>query len=154
MMKQTTRITTIIAAALMMAIISLPALADNFRYSEREVWRIAQRNAYEFGLREGRLDRREGRRFDPKRLRAYKEGRMGYRDEYHHDESYREGFRNGFVAGYEDGYNGNGFRRRDDFYDRRDSRDDIYDRRDRRDDDDDYRRDRGYGRRGRPWWMY
>lgn|SRR5262249_30088069 len=148
-MKQTIRFTTMIAAALVMALVSLPALADNNRLSEREVWRIAQRNAYDYGFREGRLDRREGHRFDPKRLSAYKEGRLGYRDEFRHDESYREGFRDGFVKGYDAGYNGYGSRRRDDYYDRRDRRDDDYDRRD----DDDFRRDRGYGRRGRPWWM-
>jgi hypothetical protein len=154
-------LTMTMAAALTTAIAAVSGLADHptRRYSEREIYELARRNGYEYGLKEGRYDRRGNHRFDYKRNRAWKDGKYGYRDEYRHDGTYKEGFRDGFVAGYEDGYNGSGYgrrdRRRDDDYDygRRDRRrDDDYDygRRDRRrDDDDDYsRRDR----RDRPWW--
>lgn len=149
MMNRTKLFTTAITAALVMAIASLSVFADhnNRRYSEREIHELARRNGYQYGLREGRYDRRENHRFDYKRNRAWKDGKYGYRDEYRHDGTYRDGFRDGFVAGYEEGYNANGYGRRDD------RRNDDYDygRRDRRRDDD-YDNGRGNGRRNRPWW--
>jgi len=159
-MKQMKWMTMAMTAVMVAAIASLSVLADHRRYSENEIYDLAQRNGYQYGVREGRYDARGGHRFDPKKNRAYKDGKYGYRDDYRHDGTYRDGFRNGFLAGYEDGYNGNGSRRRDDDYDRRDRRDrrndDDYDyrrgRRDRDDDDYDYRRGRGNGRNGRPWW--
>lgn len=77
-----------------------------YRYSEHEVRRIGWRNGYELGIREGRRDWRQGFRFDYKRSRAYRDGRIGYRDEYRHDGNYKDGFRDGFEAGYREGYNG------------------------------------------------
>ncbi len=162
-MKQMKWITMAMAAVMVAAIASLSVLADRNRYSEREIYDLARRNGYRYGVREGRYECGNGDRFDPKKNRAYKDGRYGYRDDYCHDGTYRDGFRNGFLEGYEDGYNGNFSRRRDDDYDRRDRRDrrndDDYDyRRGRRDDDDyDYRRgrdnrDNRNGRNGRPWW--
>jgi hypothetical protein len=149
-MKQMKWASRTIVAALVLSIAALTSMADDRgRYSERQIFNLAQRNGYEFGVREGRYDSRENHRFDPKRNRAYKDGRYGYRDEYRHDEAYRNGFRDGFIAGYEDGYNRRRNDRRDDDYDYRRGRND------RRDDDYDYRRgrdDRNNGRRGRPWW--
>ncbi len=43
------------------------------RYSEREVWQLAQRNGYEYGLRDGRDDSRSGVSFDHQRSRAWKD---------------------------------------------------------------------------------
>lgn len=152
------KITTMaMATLLVMLATSLPALAQ--RYSEREIFQLGRRNGYDYGMRDGRSDRQEGRRYDPKRNRAYKDGKWGYREEYRHDGNYRDGFRDGFLAGYDAAYNGRGGRgnRRDDDWDRRDRRDDDWDRRDRRDRDDDWNRGRGNGngggrRNNRPWW--
>ena len=159
-MKRMNWMTMAMAATLIAAIASLSVLADHRRYSENEIYDLAQRNGYESGVREGRYDARGGHRFDPKKNRAYKDGKYGYRDDYRHDGTYRDGFRNGFLAGYEDGYNGNGSRRRrDDDSDyrrgRRDDDDSDYRRNRRNDDDDDYRRGRDNNRNnrnGRPWW--
>jgi hypothetical protein len=145
-MKRMNSVTMVLAAILIGAVTGLNARADHRRYSENEIYDLAQRNGYQYGVREGRYDVRSGHRFDPKKNRAYKDGRYGYRDDYRHDGTYRDGFRNGFLTGYEDGYNGNRARRRDDDDDYRRGRrdDDDYDyRRSRRDDDDyDYRRSR------------
>src|SRR5215813_11148778 len=123
-MKPTSKDRKSIVAGLVMTIVSLTsvsltALADNNRYNEREIFRFAQRYGYQFGIREGRYDRQEGHRFDPKRNRAYRDGKYGYRDDYRHDEAYRDGFRDGFLAGYDIGYNRYNNWRRDNDYDRR-----------------------------------
>ena len=128
------RITTVIAAAVLIAMTTVSASAQyRYRLSEREVRSIGYRNGFQFGLREGRLDRRGGNKFDFKRCRAYKDGKWGYRDDYRHDGNYRDGFRDGFEAGYRDGFRSfRGSDRRDD------------DRRDRDHDDNDSRRGRRY----------
>jgi len=129
------RITTVIAAILLIGLTTVSASAQyRYRISEREVRSIGYRNGFQFGLRDGRYDRRNGNRFDFKRCRAYRDGKYGYRDDYRHDGNYRDGFRDGFEAGYRDGYRSfRGWDRHDD--DRRD--------RDRdRDDNDWWRRDR------------
>ena len=74
------------------------------RYSEREVWQLAQGSGYEYGLRDGRDDARLGSSFDHQRSRAWKDGRWGYRHEYRHGGAYRDGFRDGYRAGYRAGY--------------------------------------------------
>ncbi len=166
MNKQLMWLTKAFATALLFSIAAVAAMAaDRPRYSEREIANLAERNGYQQGMRDGRFDSRQGNRFDPKRNRAYKDGKYGYRDEYVHDETYRDAYRRGFLIGYEDGYNGSYNRRNGDIYDRRDRRDrrdqdDDYDyrrdRRDRDDDDDDFRRGRdnrdNNRRNGRPWW--
>src|SRR5215475_11987391 len=133
------RITTVIAATLLIGLTTVSASAQyRYRISEREVRSIGYRNGFQFGLREGRFDRRNGNRFDFKRCRAYRDGKWGYRDDYRNDGKYRDGFRDGFEAGYRDGYRSfrgwGGWDHNDD--DRRD-RD-----RDRDRDDNDWRRDR------------
>ncbi|MGH9847203.1 MAG: hypothetical protein ACREEM_51560 [Blastocatellia bacterium] len=170
-MKQMKWMTMMVAAVMVTAIASLSVLADR-RYSEREIFDLASRNGYEYGVRDGRADRRAGERFDPKRNRAYKDGKFGYRDEFYHDGTYRDGFRQGFLAGYDEGYNG--YNNRNDGYGRRrnddyeygrtrngrndDCRDDDYDtRRNRNRRDDDYRRGRDDDRnrrngRNNGWW--
>ena len=96
--------TMAMATLLVMLATSLPALAQ--RYSEREIFQLGRRNGYDYGLRDGRSDRQDGRRYDPKRNRAYKDGKWGYREEYRHDGTYRDGFRDGFLAGYDAAFNG------------------------------------------------
>ncbi|MCI0660249.1 MAG: hypothetical protein L0220_04175 [Acidobacteria bacterium] len=127
------RITTVIAAALLIAMTTVSASAQyRYRISEREDRSIAYRNGFQFGLREGRFDRRNGNRFDFKQCHAYKDGRIGYRNDYRHDGNYRDGFRDGFESGYRDGFRS--FRGSD----RRD------DNRHDRDDNDWWRRSRRY----------
>jgi hypothetical protein len=120
-------------AVLLMASTSTTSLAQSrYRYSEREVRGIGFRNGLQFGIREGRSDRRMGKKFDFKRTRAYRDGKWGYRDDYRHDGNYKDGFREGFAAGYREGYDGFGRfdRLDDDRRDRYDRRDDWRDRRD------------------------
>jgi hypothetical protein len=147
-MKRTARISAIITTVFLVALTTIDASAqfrDRFdRFDKDDARRIGYRNGYQFGIREGRQDRRSRDRFDPKDSRAYKDGKYGYRDEYRHSGDYRDGFRNGFLAGYREGYNNMGGwgRRDDDWWDRDD------DRR-RRDRDDDWwrrnnRRDRRF----------
>ncbi len=144
-MKHFARISTVITASLLLMMLATISASAQYRYrlSERQVREIGYRNGYQYGIREGRFESRSGRRFDPKDCRAYRDGRWGYRDEYHHDGNYRDGFRNGFLAGYREGFNGGGG------YWGRDN--DRWDRNDRwgRRDDDWWRRD---GRRNNPWW--
>jgi flagellar biosynthesis/type III secretory pathway protein FliH len=129
-----------IAAALIAAIVTVSASADNrYRISEREAREIGYRKGYQYGVREGRYDRRMRNKFDYKRNRAYKDGKYGYRDEYRHDGNYRDGFRQGFANGYREGYSRNGgwYRWEDDRWDRRDDdwrrrNDDDWDRNGRR----------------------
>ena len=134
-MTRNKRITKVIAAALLLAMTTVSASAQyRYRLSEREVRSIGYRNGFQFGLRDGRLDRRNGDKFDFKRCRAYKDGKWGYRDDFRHDGNYRDGFRDGFEDGYRDGFRS---LRRDDRHDD--------DRRDRdRDDNDWSRRGRRY----------
>ncbi len=145
-MNRMARVSTVIAATILMTISTVSASAQyRYRLSEREVREIGYRNGYQYGIREGREDRRMGQRLDFKRSRTYRDGRYGYRDDYRHDGNYRDGFRDGFSAGYRQGYNNSGG------WGRRDRDDDRWDRRDddwRRRNDDMWRRD---GRRNRPW---
>ena len=88
----------------------LTAFADS-RYSEREIREIAQRNGYEYGLREGREDRRDWRSADFRRNRVYREATQGYRGAFDDEEDYRQAFRQGFENGYRNGFGrgGNGW---------------------------------------------
>jgi flagellar biosynthesis/type III secretory pathway protein FliH len=81
----------------------MTAWADT-RYSEREIREIAQRNGYEYGLREGREDRRDWRSYDFRRNRIYREAMYGYRDAFDDEEDYQQAFRRGFENGYRNGY--------------------------------------------------
>jgi hypothetical protein len=146
-MKSKVWLSKVLMASLMMAVAAVGASAQDWRrYSERDIYQLAQRNGYRMGVREGRIDRRNNERFDYKRHRAYKDGKYGYRDEYRHDGNYKDGFRNGFAAGYRDGYNGYNT---NDRWDNNGRYDDRYgDRNNRRNgswgnddwDDDDYNR--------------
>jgi hypothetical protein len=133
-MTLTRRIRTVIAATLLIALTTMSASAQyRYHFSEREVRSIGYRNGFQFGLRDGRFDRRGGNKFDFKRCRPYKDGKYGYRNEYRHDGNYRDGFREGFEAGYRDGYKSfRGYDRRDRDDDRRDRDDNDWWRRDRR----------------------
>ena len=155
-MNRRTWITGVMATVLITAMgaISVPA-QSRYRYSEREIWQLAQRNGYQYGVRDGRYDRQNGNSNDYKRSRAYRDGKWGYRHEFRHDETYRDGFRQGYMAGYREGYNqGRGWdrgnNRRDDDWNRRDDdwnrRDDDRNRR-----DDDWNRRLNNNRRNWPW---
>jgi hypothetical protein len=64
-------------------------------------------DGYERGLDDGR-----GRdRYDPIRHKDYREGDVGYRNEYGSRDAYRNNYRAGFRQGYEEGYR-DGSRRR------------------------------------------
>lgn len=100
---------TILAAATLLTGSALNVSADSYRrYSERQIREIGFYNGYEIGYREGQRDLRLRISFDYKQNRAYKNGMVGYRDEYHHDGNYKKGFRNGFEEGYRDAYNRRG----------------------------------------------
>lgn len=161
-MKRATWISLALSAVLLTTLSTFSALAAG-RYSERDVFDAAQRRGYELGQREGRYDQRDGRRADCRSNHAYKDGMVGYRDEYDHESVYKRGFRVGFEEGYNDGFNGYRGNRRgvhnngDYGYGYPDDRD--YRRGDGRNDDRDYRRGDGrndsrdnsrYG--SRPWW--
>lgn len=148
-MNRRTWITGVMTTVLITAIgaINVPA-QSRYRYSEQEIRQLAQRNGYQYGVRDGRYDRQTGNNYDFKRSRAYRDGKWGYRNEFRHDETYRDGFRQGYMAGYREGYNqGRGWdrgnNRRDDDWNRRD---DDWNRR-----DDDWNRRRNNNRRNWPW---
>ena len=75
-------------------------------YSDREVREIGWGNGYDMGYIEGRRDWQYRARFDFKHNRAYDNGKIGYRNEYGHEGTYRKGFREGFESGYSDGFYG------------------------------------------------
>lgn len=86
---------------------ALSVSADSYRrYSERQIREVGFSNGYELGWREGLSDRRSGFGFDYKRNRVYRNGMVGYRDEYYHDGNYKNGFRRGFEEGYRDAFSG------------------------------------------------
>jgi hypothetical protein len=64
----------------------------------------ASATGYENGYDLGRLDGRDGQRYDPVRHKDYREAQRGYAQSYGSREGYRTNFRSGFRQGYEDGY--------------------------------------------------
>ncbi len=106
-------------AAIICALLAIPAAAQNNAPFER---------GYRDGIQQGSKDARDGRRFEPERDRAYRNGDDGYNSRYGNRDAYRNEFRRGFTSGYREGYynvQGNGRYQRDDrIYQGR--RDDIY----------------------------
>ena len=64
----------------------------------------ASATGYGNGYDLGRLDGRDGQRYDPVRHKDYRDAQRGYAQSYGSREGYRTNFRSGFRQGYEDGY--------------------------------------------------
>jgi len=79
---------------------SAPAVAVP-RYEERS---IAARNGYRDGLDAGRHDARDGNRFDPARVKRYREGDHDYDRRYGPRDDYKREYRAAFEQGYREGY--------------------------------------------------
>jgi hypothetical protein len=81
----------------------------NRRYDRQEIYRLAQQQGYQAGLRRGQEDRRSNRRNEIDRNSDYRDGMQGYRSEYGDRNAYQQGYREGFRRGYEEGFrNGRG----------------------------------------------
>jgi hypothetical protein len=74
------------------------------RYDRQEVYRIAQQNGYQDGLRSGQEDRRYNRRGEYLNTNEYRNGLSGYRSEFGDRNAYQQGYRDAFRRGYEEGY--------------------------------------------------
>jgi hypothetical protein len=74
------------------------------RYDRQDVYRIAQQNGYQDGLRSGQEDRRFNRRSDYRNANEYRNGLSRYRGEYGDRNAYQQGYRDAFRRGYEEGY--------------------------------------------------
>jgi hypothetical protein len=72
----------------------------NRRYDRQEIYRLAQQQGYQDGLRRGQEDRRFNRRNDMDRNSDYRDGMKGYRSEYGDRNAYQQGYREGFHRGY------------------------------------------------------
>ncbi len=76
----------------------------NGRYNRQEIYRIAQQNGYQDGLRRGQETRRSNRRSEYDRTDEYRNASRGYRSEYGDRNAFQQGYREGFRRGYEEGY--------------------------------------------------
>lgn len=76
----------------------------NGRYNRQEIYRLAQQNGYQDGLRRGQEARRNNRRSEYDRADEYRNALRGYRWEYGDRNVYQQGYRDGFRRGYEEGY--------------------------------------------------
>lgn len=75
------------------------------RNNRDQVYRIAQQNGYQEGLRAGQDDRSRRRGYELERESAYRDGLRGYRSEYGDRRIYQQAYRDGFRRGYDEGYN-------------------------------------------------
>jgi flagellar biosynthesis/type III secretory pathway protein FliH len=64
----------------------------------------ATENGYRDGFEAGRNDARDGRAFDPRRTRRYREGDHDYDRRYGSRDAYKQEYRDAFQQGYEEGY--------------------------------------------------
>lgn len=69
-----------------------------------ELYRVAQQNGYNDGLRHGRDDVNRRRSYNLDDSSDYRNATRGYRSEFGNRETYRNAYRDGFRQGYEDGY--------------------------------------------------
>lgn len=86
---------------------------EQVRYSDREI-RQAERNGYEYGMRDGRRDGQNGERYNPEPGRAIRysrddrNGSWDYRNDSRYGngprDEFRDAFRNGYLDGYRNGY--------------------------------------------------
>jgi len=79
-------------------------------YPERGVPRAtyapAAQNGYRDGFEAGRSDARDRNRYDPRRVKRYREGDQGYDRSYGNRDDYKRDYRSSFEQGYRDGFNG------------------------------------------------
>ena len=81
---------------------------DDYRDGGRDnIYRIAQQNGYNDGLRSGEEDRSRRRGADYQRNSRYRDAMSGYRSEYGNRDQYRQAYREGFSRGYDEGYRRN-----------------------------------------------
>jgi hypothetical protein len=73
-------------------------------YDRQDMYRIAQQNGYQDGLRSGQEDRRYNRRSDYRGANEYRNAANGYRREYGDRNLYQQTYRDSFRRGYEEGY--------------------------------------------------
>lgn len=86
---------------------------EQVSYSDREI-RQAERNGYEYGIRDGRRDGQNGERYNPEPGRAIRysrddrNGSWDYRNDSRYGngprDEFRDAFRNGYLDGYRNGY--------------------------------------------------
>lgn len=74
------------------------------RFDRDQVYRIAQQNGYNLGVRHGQEDRARRRGYDFDHSSQYRDASSGYRSEYGNRDFYRQAFREGYRRGYDEGY--------------------------------------------------
>jgi hypothetical protein len=74
------------------------------RNDRQDIYRIAQQNGYQDGLRSGQQDRRYNRRSDYRGTDEYRNAVNGYRREFGDRNVYQQAYRDSFRRGYEEGY--------------------------------------------------
>jgi hypothetical protein len=95
----------LIAAGLLTTVACGPTYRD-YRYSHRyDISRRAYDNGFREGLRHGRDDARDGRRFDYRHEEDYRRADDGYHRGDGDRDDYQRAYRQGFAAGYTEGYN-------------------------------------------------
>ncbi len=77
------------------------------RGGRNDIYRIAQQNGYNDGLRSGQSERNSRRSFDYQNDDRYRDASSGYRSEYGNRDQYRQAYREGYQRGYEEGYRQN-----------------------------------------------
>lgn len=76
--------------------------SNNRNYNN--VYRIAQQNGYNDGLRKGAEDARE-RHYNPQGTSEYKRATNGYNSSYGNKEGYKQAYRQAFLQGFDEGQN-------------------------------------------------
>src|ERR1044071_4306875 len=79
----------------------------NWRGGRNDIYRIAQQNGYNDGLRSGQSERNSRRSFDYRNDDRYRDASSGYRSDYGNRDQYRQAYREGYQRGYEEGYRQN-----------------------------------------------
>ena len=79
----------------------------NWRGGRNDIYRIAQQNGYNDGLRSGQSERNSRRSFDYRNDDRYRDASNGYRSDYGNRDQYRQAYREGYQRGYEEGYRQN-----------------------------------------------
>lgn len=80
-----------------------PAYGD-YRAPYQDARRAAHDNGYRDGLKRGEQAARDGKAFNARLEREYRDARNGYNRSYGDRDRYRDDYRGGFAQGYRDGY--------------------------------------------------
>ena len=80
---------------------------DDWRGGRNNMYRIAQQNGYNDGLRSGQSERYSRRGSDYQNDDRYRDALSGYRSEFGNRDQYRQAYREGYRRGYEEGYRQN-----------------------------------------------